>query len=196
TSCYRRDSAQCGWRCASVQAGPLSFAHSTRRASSVENPERPPVVAGRSVMTVRCGVAVAVRCSRSCCLQTLVSYCGAAAVVAARCDVACSVRYVAAGDRRAIAVIAVSTQSSRCVCVNFAAICPSAGTCNARRSWRPSYLGLGAVKRQRHMLLRPLQGEGRRSQYCGPTDDPKHTEPFHDRSSILILAPPGKRYCC
>src|SRR5262245_36912541 len=34
--------------------------------------------------------------------------------------------------------------------------------------------------------MRPLKREGRRSQYCGPSDSPKHTEFCHDRSSILI----------
>src|SRR5262249_31725677 len=28
---------------------------------------------------------------------------------------------------------------------------------------------------------------GRRSQYCGPTDSPKHTKFCHDRSSVLIV---------
>jgi hypothetical protein len=39
--------------------------------------------------------------------------------------------------------------------------------------------------------LRPLKREGHRSQYCGPTDNPKHAEPFHDRSSISIIATYG-----
>jgi hypothetical protein len=34
-----------------------------------------------------------------------------------------------------------------------------------------------------------LQREGRRSQYRGTTDDPKHPELLHDRTSILIIAP-------
>src|SRR6516164_1854865 len=33
--------------------------------------------------------------------------------------------------------------------------------------------------------MRPLKRERHGSQYCGPTDNPKHTELFHDRSSIL-----------
>src|SRR5262249_38636290 len=74
------------------------------------------------------GVPVAVRRSRSC--QTLVSYGVTAAVDAARCGVACSVGYVAAGGRR------------------------------PRRA-----LGFSAAKRERH-----------RTQYCGPTDNPKHNE--------------------
>src|SRR5262249_53880760 len=82
------------------------------------------------------GVPVAVRRSRSC--QTLVSYGVTAAVDAARCGVACSVGYVAAGGRR------------------------------PRRA-----LGFSAAKRERH-----------RTQYCGPTDNPKHNELFH---SVLHL---------
>src|SRR5215467_11001697 len=39
--------------------------------------------------------------------------------------------------------------------------------------------------------MRPLKREGHRSQYCGTTDNPKHTELFHDLSSILIIAPYG-----
>src|SRR5262245_21345081 len=34
--------------------------------------------------------------------------------------------------------------------------------------------------------MRPLKREGRRSQYCGPSDSPKHTKFCHDRSSVLI----------
>jgi hypothetical protein len=34
-----------------------------------------------------------------------------------------------------------------------------------------------------------LKRDGRRSQYCGRTDNPKHSELFHDRTSILIIAP-------
>src|SRR5262249_22585266 len=39
--------------------------------------------------------------------------------------------------------------------------------------------------------MRPLKREGRRSQYCGPSDSPKHTKFCHDRSSILITTPYG-----
>src|SRR6516162_10349535 len=35
--------------------------------------------------------------------------------------------------------------------------------------------------------MRPLKREGRRSQYCGPSDSPKHTKFCHDRSSVLII---------
>src|SRR5262245_58858093 len=35
--------------------------------------------------------------------------------------------------------------------------------------------------------MRPLKREGRRSQYCGPSDNPKHTKFCHDRSSVLII---------
>src|SRR5262249_36098532 len=82
-------------------------------------------------------------------LLTLGSYGVAAAGDAARCGVACSVRYVAAGGRRA------KREGNRS---------------------RPA-LGFSAVKRERHC-----------SQYCCRTDNPKHTELFHDRSSIFIIA--------
>src|SRR5215472_2373358 len=35
--------------------------------------------------------------------------------------------------------------------------------------------------------MRPLKRERRRSQHCGPTDNPKYSELFHDRTSILII---------
>src|SRR5262249_36463292 len=35
--------------------------------------------------------------------------------------------------------------------------------------------------------MRPLKRQGRRSQHCGPTDNPKDSELFHDRTSILII---------
>src|SRR5215470_7848367 len=35
--------------------------------------------------------------------------------------------------------------------------------------------------------MRPLKRQGRRSQHCGPTDNPKYSELFHDRTSILII---------
>src|SRR5262249_20388336 len=50
------------------------------------------------------------------------------------------------------------------------------------RSWASRWQAIAPI------LLRPLKGEGRRSQYCGRTDNPKHTELFHDRFSILIIA--------
>src|SRR5262249_41206488 len=50
------------------------------------------------------------------------------------------------------------------------------------RSWASRWQAIAPI------LLRPLKREGHRSQYCGPTDNPKHTELFHDRSSILIIA--------
>src|SRR5262245_32522780 len=35
--------------------------------------------------------------------------------------------------------------------------------------------------------MRPLKRQRHRSQYCGPSDSPKHTKFCHDRSSVLII---------
>src|SRR6516225_11705615 len=42
--------------------------------------------------------------------------------------------------------------------------------------------GISAVKRERYLILRPLQRKGGHSQQGGTADNSKHTELFHDRS--------------
>src|SRR5262245_20372040 len=47
--------------------------------------------------------------------------------------------------------------------------------------------GICTVKRERDFILRPLQRTGRHGQQGGTTDNSKHTELFHDRSSLTIF---------
>ena len=80
--------------------------------------------------------------------------------------------------RWSIMMIGVVVHMGTMIC---SAMRPSVNACNAQRRQRPSYYGIGTVKRQRQtFLVRPMKRERSCAQQPDPNDNTDRIQFFHD----------------